>query len=98
MGAGASQAVEDAMILHAVLGSVHAPERIDKAFQVYDAIRRPRREWVAEESNKQGVKITGRMEGVELDIEKLAKAVQEPYEQLYGYDLEGSIEEAKRMM
>lgn len=98
LGAGASQGIEDAMILYAVLGCARGPEDVKKSFQVYDSIRRPRRAWVAIESNRQVVKITGRMDGVGLDMEKLAKAVQEPYEQLYGYNLEGSIEEAKKQM
>ena len=95
LGAGASQGIEDALVLATILGEVSAPEELEKAFQVYTSMRRPRRTWVAMESNKQDRKITGRMEGVGVDMAKLEKAVREPYDQLLGYDLEATIREAR---
>jgi hypothetical protein len=53
---------------------------------------------VATESNKQLRKITGVMEGVGTDRAKLAKAVQEPYEQIFGYDFEQELQKAKDAM
>jgi salicylate hydroxylase len=98
LGAGASQAIEDALILSTVLGCVSRTQDLERAFQVYESIRHPRRNRVAMESNKQGLKITGNMEGVGTDREKLAQAVQEPYDFLFNFDLKESVSEARRMM
>ena len=96
LGAGASQGIEDALVLATILGEVGEPDELEKAFKAYDSIRRPRRKWVAVESNKQDRTITGRMQGVGVDVAKLEKAVQEPYDLLLGYDLEGVVQEAGR--
>ena len=98
LGAGASQAIEDALILSTVLGHASEPADLERAFKVYEDIRRPRRERVAMESNKQGAKITGQLPGVGLDLDKLAKALQEPYDYLFTYDLDRAVNEATRRM
>ena len=97
-GAGASQAIEDALFLSALLGCVNGSDSLEKTFRIYGDIRSPRRERVAAESNKQLRKITGVMEGVGTDREKLAKAVQEPYSYIFGYDFEQELQKAKDAM
>jgi salicylate hydroxylase len=46
LGAGALQGIEDALILATILGDVGELEELEKAFQVYDSMRHPRRKWV----------------------------------------------------
>lgn len=41
-GQGASQAIEDALVLETLLGAVNDPKQIPHAFAAYDQVRRPR--------------------------------------------------------
>ena len=97
-GAGAGQSMEDALLLYAVLGCVRNANEVQKAFQVYDSLRRPRRELVAEESQIAGMLITGQHPDVGLDIEKFRKAVDGYNDWIYDYDLEGVVVQAKKLM
>ena len=98
LGAGAGQGIEDATLLQAVFGCIDGPERLEKALEVYDRFRRPRREMVAEESRRQGVLLTGRQDHVGLDIERLAHAVDKRYDWLYEYDVAAALEGAKQQV
>ena len=97
-GAGAGQSMEDALMLCTVLGCAKGAEEIEKAFKVYDRLRRPRRELVADESQAAGLLITGRDPHLGLDVEKLRKAVDGYNDFIYNYDLDGVVEEAKTSM
>jgi salicylate hydroxylase len=55
-GSGAGQSIEDAMILDALIKEVKEPHQLDRAFKVYDEIRRLRSQNVVASS-----KITGRI-------------------------------------
>jgi hypothetical protein len=46
-GLGAGQAIEDAFILSNLLGKVGSAAGVEKAFQAYDAVRRPQRQMAA---------------------------------------------------
>lgn len=98
LGAGAGQAVEDALVLSTILTCVNGTDELVKAFRVYDQMRLPRRQFVATESNKQLRKITGVMDGIGTDKEKLKEAILEPYKQLFNFDLEGEMEKARELV
>ncbi|TRX95547.1 hypothetical protein FHL15_003505 [Xylaria flabelliformis] len=55
-GAGAGQAIEDALILDTVLGHITSREEISAAFQAFDAIRRPRCQRLVDSSKETGRK------------------------------------------
>ncbi|KAF3020595.1 hypothetical protein E8E14_010259 [Neopestalotiopsis sp. 37M] len=54
MGAGAGQAIEDAMILGKLVANVTSPDELAAAFRAYDAVRRPRCQKVVDTSRETG--------------------------------------------
>lgn len=89
-GSGAGQAIEDALLLRAVLAETHARDRIPAALAVYDLIRRPRRTMIAAMSSQGGRLLTGREPGVGLDIEKWRAQLSIWNKEIYDYDLESA--------
>jgi hypothetical protein len=58
-GAGAGQAVEDALVLSHLLSHVKSASDVAKALQAYDQVRRPRKQRIAETSLEVGRVLTG---------------------------------------
>lgn len=85
-GSGAGQAIEDAMILEALLGNVTAPNQIDIAFQVYDQLRRPRAQRIVHSSAETGLIMCGRGAGAGLDIDKIREILPSRWAFIYGKD------------
>lgn len=85
-GSGASQAIEDAMILEHLLGQVENPNQLDAAFEVYDQIRRPRTQRIVHSSSGTGMIINGRGPGVGLDLEKAQESLPGRWAFIYGQD------------
>ncbi|KAF7193217.1 6-methylsalicylic acid decarboxylase atA [Pseudocercospora fuligena] len=96
-GAGAGQAIEDALLLQAVLNQVKSKADIPKAMTVYDQIRRPRRSEVALQSNMAGLLLCGRSDAG-VDKEKLKKKFENWNAFIYEYDLKGMVQEGKKAM
>jgi salicylate hydroxylase len=71
-GSGAGQAIEDAMVLHALLGEVKEARQLDAAFKAYDQVRRPRTQHIIASSYGVGKVLCGRGP-CGLDVEKIAK-------------------------
>ncbi|KJZ71487.1 hypothetical protein HIM_09126 [Hirsutella minnesotensis 3608] len=74
-GAGAGLAFEDGAVLVALLGSVYSPDEISTAFQVFDAIRRPRCQRVIDSSRAVGGMMCGQDAEIGLDPDKLRKTL-----------------------
>ncbi|KAF2482940.1 hypothetical protein BDY17DRAFT_237471, partial [Neohortaea acidophila] len=88
-GAGASAGIEDALALSALLGEARRPADVGKAFALYDKLRRPRRDEVAEASLDAGRIITGTHPDAGTDLEKLRAKVADWNGFIYRYDLKG---------
>lgn len=97
-GAGAGQAIEDALILSTVLGSCMTKEDISRAFVVYDALRRPRRSNVAQSSMWAAKLLTGRLPEVGLNMERIAEKLPSWGSNIYNYDLAAAQQEALARM
>ncbi|KAH7080858.1 hypothetical protein FB567DRAFT_581998 [Paraphoma chrysanthemicola] len=97
---GPSQDIEDALILSAVLGLARAdaPESIDAALYAYDAVRRPRSQWVSEHGKRLGMLWTGMVPEVGLDVGRLREAFLEWKEKGEEFDAGKHREEAVRVM
>lgn len=97
-GAGAGQAFEDAMILGALLAEFDSAEDVGVAFEVYDAVRRPRCQRVIDSSRETGLLFCGRNDEVGLDPERLRTALAEKWVFLHGKDLVEYKAKAVEMM
>ena len=97
-GAGAGQGMEDALVLSTVLGSVRDSADIEKAFEVYDRLRRPRREQVAEYSNDAMRILTGSDPKCGTNVDKLRDRVEFWNDLIFDYDLEGLQKTSRELM
>ncbi|KAL3442970.1 hypothetical protein BJX65DRAFT_320996 [Aspergillus insuetus] len=99
-GAGAGQAIEDALVLAELLGDPHVvtPEHVVAAFQAYDAVRRPRSQRAVTSSAENGYLLCLRLDGVGDNGEKIKAAMQERLHWLWDLDVEGHVEEARGIM
>ncbi|KAK4504254.1 hypothetical protein PRZ48_005170 [Zasmidium cellare] len=95
LGAGAGQAIEDALLLSTVLGLVTSPSDIPSALRVYDSIRRPRRAAIAAASMKAARLMTGRDPEVGVDPERIRGLLPVWKKEIFGVDLEGVQREAR---
>lgn len=93
-GAGAGQAIEDAMILDTLLGEIRHPSQLPAAFKAYDQVRRSRTQRIVESSYGTGLILSGRGEGTGLDIEKIRKVLPERWTFIYSFDPAEHKEEA----
>ena len=93
-GSGASQAIEDAMILRTLLASIRLPEQVDAALRAYDEVRRPRTQRIAESSRATGMIMSGRGEGIGVHAEKMREGLKERWEFIYDFDIEKHKEDA----
>lgn len=74
-------------MLSTVLGACLAKEDIPRAFEVYDALRRPRRADIAKTSAWAALLFTGRAPGVGLDLRRMAEQLPSWGSNIYDYDL-----------
>jgi len=85
-GSGAGQAIEDAMILETLLGSIENVSQLSTAFQAYDQVRRPRTQRIIHSSSGTGIIICGRNPDIGLDMEKIRDALPDRWAFIYGQD------------
>lgn len=95
-GNGASQAFEDASTMLALFKEVNDVSQIPKAFEAFDAIRRPRSQQVVEMSRMFGRLYAFMEEGVGDDLNKIRKKMGEAAAIMSDADLQGQTEEAVR--
>jgi salicylate hydroxylase len=94
--AGAGQGLEDALILSKVLGLVSDPCQVDAAFQVYDAIRRPRAQAVVRESYEVGTAYYLVHPDFGDDLQKITDEANTRLPKIWWYDLEGDVKKAEK--
>ncbi|KAI9817900.1 MAG: hypothetical protein M1827_001019 [Pycnora praestabilis] len=70
-GQGASQAIEDALVLETLLGKVSTVEQLPNAFAAYDQVRRPRSQKVVTTSRETGDLLGMKLKGVDGDLKKM---------------------------
>ncbi|KAI0193464.1 salicylate hydroxylase [Astrocystis sublimbata] len=95
-GAGAGQALEDCVILAALLGEITNPKDIHKAFQVFESVRMPRCKQVIRSSREVG-NIICSQEKYE-SLEDWRKALEGKWDYLYDFDLEQQETEALEIL
>ncbi|KAJ7736563.1 hypothetical protein DFH07DRAFT_99322 [Mycena maculata] len=108
-GSGAGQAIEDAYILATVLGHRSTTrENLARALRVYDEIRRPAALGVVEASRLNGRYFSLAVDGIDFDhyagpqlwdkLQKLYGAIVKNWEWTWATSVDGSVQEALRML
>lgn len=95
-GNGASQAFEDSLTMLELLKEVKDVSQIPKAFQAFDAIRRPRSQKVVELSRMFGSLYAFMEEGVGDDLNEIRKRMAESGALMSDADLQEQNQEALR--
>jgi salicylate hydroxylase len=98
-GAGASQCIEDALVLSKTFGLIESGSQNDigKVFRAYDAVRRPRSQKVIETSNSMSAIASFEGEGTGDDLDSIKESLKSRFSWLWHADLEELVEEAKRV-
>lgn len=97
-GSGASQAIEDAMILQRLLKNTDTPSQLNTALKAYDLVRRPRSQSVVASSKITGVMMCGSTPGIGLDPDKLRSGLSSRWDFIYQQDMKEHKDEAIRVM
>ncbi|KAI0165448.1 salicylate hydroxylase [Hypoxylon sp. FL1284] len=93
-GSGAALAIEDAMVLGALLGAVKSPGEISTAMEAFSNVRRPRCQRVIDSSRGTGDILCGQHPEAGLDPDKLKETLMPRWEHIHGLDLEKHESEA----
>jgi salicylate hydroxylase len=93
-GAGAGQAIEDAFILSNLLGKVDSVAGIEKAFQAYDAARRPRSQKVVATSRDAAAIYEFEDEKLGTDLELIKETLETRYDWIWDEDLHQQLKKA----
>ena len=97
-GSGASQALEDAAVLAAVLSNTKTPAHIEAALKAYDAIRRPRAQAIVDSSRGTGRILTTMETEIGTDPQKLGGALAPRWGFIYEFDIGKHRKEAVAKM
>lgn len=97
MGAGASQAIEDAFVLSRLLGGVAKPDQVGPALRAYDTVRRPRSQKLIQYSAKAMQMYTDVKDDTP-EAKEARKELEEMYRWIWNEDLEVEAAEALRIM
>ncbi|KAI1390333.1 mannitol 1-phosphate dehydrogenase [Hypoxylon trugodes] len=92
--AGAGQGLEDAALLSQLIALVETPDEFDVAFQVYDAVRRPRAQRAVLTSFEAGLLYTWQHPEIGGDMQKIAENANQRLHWIWQYDLEADIRKA----
>ncbi|KAI0967861.1 salicylate hydroxylase [Xylaria arbuscula] len=90
-GAGVGLAIEDAMVLGALLAKVSSREDFEYAFQAYDTVRRPRCQRIIDSSRETGHILCGQS-GLQAD--ELRGFLAPQWNFLFGLDMSGHKQDA----
>lgn len=97
-GAGAGQAIEDAFVLSNLLGDISETKDIQKAFQAYDAVRRPRSQKVVTTSRDAVSIYEFENEELGMDLQKIRERLEQRYKWIWDEDLPAQLERAREIM
>ena len=87
-------AIEDAMILEALLKEVTDPAQLTAAFKAYDQVRRPRTQRLIHSSYGTGLILSGRGSDTGLDKDKILEALPPRWGFIYAFDQKEHKEDA----
>jgi salicylate hydroxylase len=93
-GQGAAQSIEDVALLTALFAHVNLKQQVEQALKVYDELRRPRTQRVAEISRQFGRIYAFAEEGVSDDLNKMRAILGAGAKYTNDIDLKGLNEEA----
>lgn len=96
-GAGASQAIEDALIMARVMALVHDGSEIPRAFAAYEKLRKERSQRLVKTSRDSGLLYDLQLPGVGDDWEKVKERIPLQQGWIWEHDLEADIMEAERV-
>lgn len=85
-------------MLSDVLGLCAKAENIERAFEIYDGLRRPRRQDIAKSSIRAAMILTGKLPGVGLDPDRVAETLTDWGSNIYDYDLAAARDQAVKSM
>jgi salicylate hydroxylase len=88
--------LEDALILSRLLGQVNETSQLASAFQVYDAIRRPRAQAVVRTSQEAGDLYSFSHPEIGADMDKIVENFQQRFLWIWEHDLEGDVRLAEQ--
>ena len=97
-GAGAGQAIEDALVLSNLLGMVNSAEDIEKALHAYDAVRRPRSQKVVLTSRHAVALYEFENEVLGSDIDSIRTTLETRYDWIWEEDLPQQLRRAQEIM
>ena len=97
-GAGAGQAIEDALVLANLLGEVEATYQVEAAFTAFDGVRRFRSQEVVRTSREAGEIQAMRFEGIEDDADKIRENYKARMKWIWEEDLEAQVAKALSLM
>ncbi|KAF8863465.1 salicylate 1-hydroxylase-like protein [Acephala macrosclerotiorum] len=96
-GAGAGQAIEDAFVLSNLLGQVNSVNQIEKAFQAYDAIRRPRSQKIVTTSREAAAIYEFEDEKLRNDLDLIKRTLETRYDWIWDEDLPQQLRNAQEV-
>jgi salicylate hydroxylase len=94
-GAGAGMCIEDALILSNILKEVNDIKDIERAFGVYEEMRKPRTQRLVKESKEAGMLYDFELQGDDLD--KIEKNFTNRMYWVWNHDLPADIEKARSL-
>ena len=97
-GAGAGMAIEDALILSTLLGSLQQSSDIEAAFRAFDAVQRPRTQKLATTSRAAGEIYELQDQSICDDLEALHRDLSSRLRWIWDHDLDLQLAEAKEVL
>ena len=97
-GAGAGQAIEDALVLSTLLGQVKSLADIEDAFKAYDAVRRPRSQRVVTTSREASQLYELEHESIGFDLDKARTELEVRCKWIWDEDLSAQVKTAQDAM
>ncbi|KAK3615416.1 hypothetical protein LTR56_026603 [Elasticomyces elasticus] len=96
-GAGAGQAIEDALIMSRVMALVYSAADIPRAFAAFDKVRRPRSQRQVKVANESGWLYDLQAPGIGDDWDKVEQTLATKQQWIWEHDLEADVKEAVRI-
>ena len=96
-GAGAGQAIEDALCMSRVMRLVYDGKDIPRAFAAFDKVRRPRSQQQVKQARESGLLYDLQLPGYMGDWEKVTEKLATKQKWIWEHDLEADIKEVERV-
>lgn len=97
-GQGASQAIEDALVLETLLARTKKADQLPNVFAAYDQVRRPRTQRVVLTSREAGELYGLKQEGVGDDLKKLKKKIDTRMHWIWDRDMVAQNDAAIKLL